>query len=42
MGYSNDVRICVIQVVENGAAVRAAARQFVIARAAVDRTRRNG
>lgn len=30
MGYSNDLRIRVIQVVENGAAARAAARQFVI------------
>src|SRR3954462_4841591 len=30
MGYSNDLRIRVIQVVEGGAAARAAARQFVI------------
>ena len=30
MGYSNDLRVRVIQVVENGAAARAAARQFVI------------
>ena len=30
MGYSNDLRVCVIQVVEGGAAARAAARQFVI------------
>src|SRR3954453_22333906 len=30
MGYSNDLRIRVIQVVDSGAAARAAARQFVI------------
>ena len=30
MGYSNDLRVRVIQVVEGGAAARAAARQFVI------------
>jgi transposase len=30
MGYSNDLRIRVIQVVEGGTAARAAARQFVI------------
>lgn len=30
MGYSHDLRVRVIQVVENGAAARAAARQFVI------------
>ena len=30
MGYSNDLRVRVIQVVENGMAARAAARQFVI------------
>jgi len=30
MGYSNDLRVRVIQVVEDGAAARAAARQFVI------------
>ena len=30
MGYSNDLRVRVIQVVESGAAARAAARQFVI------------
>ena len=30
MGYSNDLRVRVIQVVENGAAARAAVRQFVI------------
>ena len=30
MGYSNDLRLRVIQVVEGGAAARAAARQFVI------------
>jgi len=30
MGYSNDLRVRVIQVVEKGAAARAAARQFVI------------
>lgn len=30
MAYSNDLRVRVIQVVENGAAARAAARQFVI------------
>ena len=30
MGYSNDLRVRVIQVVEHGAAARAAARQFVI------------
>jgi transposase len=30
MGYSSDLRVRVIQVVENGAAARAAARQFVI------------
>lgn len=30
MGYSNDLRVRVIQVVENGTAARAAARQFVI------------
>jgi transposase len=30
MGYSNDLRVRVIQVVENGVAARAAARQFVI------------
>ena len=30
MGYSNDLRVRVIRVVEGGAAARAAARQFVI------------
>ena len=30
MGYSNDLRVRVIQVVEDGVAARAAARQFVI------------
>jgi transposase len=30
MGYSNDLRVRVIQVVEGGEAARAAARQFVI------------
>ena len=30
MGYSNDLRVRVIQVVEGGAAARAAAQQFVI------------
>jgi transposase len=30
MGYSNDLRVRVIQVVESGVAARAAARQFVI------------
>jgi transposase len=30
MGYSNDLRVRVIQVVEGGMAARAAARQFVI------------
>lgn len=30
MGYSNDLRVRVIRVVESGAAARAAARQFVI------------
>ena len=30
MGYSNDLRVRVIQLVEGGAAARAAARQFVI------------
>jgi transposase len=30
MGYSNDLRVRVIQVVESGIAARAAARQFVI------------
>src|SRR5256885_16859496 len=30
MGYSNDLRVRVIQVIEGGAAARAAARQFVI------------
>jgi transposase len=30
MGYSNDLRVRVIQAVEGGAAARAAARQFVI------------
>jgi len=30
MGYSNDLRVRVIQVVDSGAAARAAARQFVI------------
>src|SRR5260370_36245264 len=30
MGYSNDVRVRVIRVVEGGVAARAAARQFVI------------
>jgi transposase len=30
MGYSHDLRVRVIQVVEGGAAARAAARQFVI------------
>ena len=30
MGYSNDLRVRVIQVVEDGSAARAAARQFVI------------
>ena len=30
MGYSNDLRVRVIEVVEGGAAARAAARQFVI------------
>jgi len=30
MGYSNDLRVRVIQVVEGGTAARAAARQFVI------------
>jgi transposase len=33
MGYSNDLRVRVIQVVEGGAAARAAARQFVIGNA---------
>lgn len=33
MGYSNDLRVRVIQVVEDGAAARAAARQFVIGNA---------
>ena len=31
MGYSNDLRVRVIHVVESGVAARAAARQFVIA-----------
>jgi transposase len=30
MGYSNDLRVRVIQVVESGSAARAAAQQFVI------------
>jgi transposase len=30
MGYSNDLRVRVIQVVEGGAAARAAARQFAV------------
>ena len=30
MGYSNDLRVRVIRVVEDGSAARAAARQFVI------------
>jgi len=30
MGYSNDLRVRVIQVIEGGTAARAAARQFVI------------
>ncbi len=30
MGYSNDLRVRVIQIVEDGATARAAARQFVI------------
>ncbi len=30
MGYSNDLRVRVIQVIEGGVAARAAARQFVI------------
>ena len=30
MGYSNDLRVRVIQVVDDGAAARAAARQFAI------------
>jgi transposase len=30
MGYSNDLRVRVIRVVESGVAARAAARQFVI------------
>ncbi len=30
MGYSNDLRVRVIQVAEGGVAARAAARQFVI------------
>lgn len=30
MGYSNDLRVRVIEAVESGAAARAAARQFVI------------
>lgn len=30
MGYSNDLRVRVIRVVEGGVAARAAARQFVI------------
>lgn len=30
MGYSNDLRVRVIQVVESGVAARAAARQFII------------
>ena len=30
MGYSNDLRVRVIHVVESGATARAAARQFVI------------
>ena len=30
MGYSNDLRVRVIQVVEGGGAARAAARQFFI------------
>src|SRR5207302_185082 len=34
MGYSNDLRVRVIQVVEGGAAARAAARQFAAARTA--------
>ena len=33
MGYSNDLRVRVIQVVEGGSAARAAARQFVIGNA---------
>jgi transposase len=33
MGYSNDLRVRVIQVVEGGAAARVAARQFVIGNA---------
>lgn len=33
MGYSNDLRVRVIRVVEGGAAARAAARQFVIGEA---------
>jgi hypothetical protein len=32
MGYSNDLRVRVIRVVEGGVAARAAARQFVIGR----------
>ena len=38
MGYSNDLRVRVIQVVAGGAAARAAARQFVIG----DRQRSGG
>jgi transposase len=30
MGYSNDLRVRVIQIVEEGSTARAAARQFVI------------
>jgi transposase len=33
MGYSNDLRVRVIRVVEDGAAARSAARQFVIGEA---------
>jgi len=33
MGYSNDLRVRVIQVVEGGAAARAAARQFPLGEA---------
>src|ERR1700694_3569767 len=37
MGYSNDLRVRVIRVVEGGAAARAAARRFVIGDATASR-----
>jgi transposase len=42
MGYSNDLRVRVIQVVEGGAAARAAARQFVIGDSTTKRWRETG